>query len=879
MVLRMLILPEGSPIDFPGKSQVFFMSEPRSQRFEESMPSVIAPFTHHAGDAARALTGAILRHGEGTWEYYSNDSAEPTFAVEVVDALLVDLERPGRRSLLHRALLTEALLKPKELERLERRGLELQRCPGILCLEEGKLDPVKAAESIAREISADLQVVLNSGEGYWRGPLPRRIDSGLRGRVEIGLSPEQALLRSARQHGQWDSIVELPLLREVVSAAPSAFSLVADPGTSAEARSLLESAGGQQDLAALTGHRADPWRAFDRALELLDGGHLQFLSAIPLFQLGEERFQSGDKEAALRHWRRAEEKGLDDFDICGRIGQICAHTGRRQEALLRLRQHARKSTEQLRFAAAREAWTHLVCLEPSDEEAVDRAVQLWVKEPATEIEDCLELAQAISKVGRWVEVAELVSGVGVQQPDARLHEWHGDAARALGDDEMEMKALWRQAECLRTGDDPQSALPLYADLLDRGYDEARVSLRLAEIHLQQSNGEAATQVLNGILQGRLRALLFESEELQGILDSLSRFEGVPLNAFDFLFELAKNRGAEDSARNQLLKMIDLAASESETALVEYRTRGWLLENRRDFPLLEKWLELVQSKFGPARTFAEIESAIDRLELTPEQAQKLARRGVEHDPSHPKLLRLLTLDRELDSGMKAECYRRVSFRALADGGSLPTTADWSVSEKEAWRTPLLKLLFSEGARSLEEVEDCFDQVLSDPQYLQNLLLNHVEMDQAARDKVEQIQHVVPAGSPGRTSVVRSSLGGITEKLKTMSGAPQEVSSSSEFESEESPEPVKVAEESSAQETPKGIQSALDRLKALRQPESPSAGEASESETGRQEIPAEISAHDPPAIAPQPKVHAAIARLGALRNGGNLSTGVDVERPDP
>ena len=128
------------------------MSEPRSQRFEESMPSVIAPFTHHAGDAARALTGAILRHGEGTWEYYSNDSAEPTFAVEVVDALLVDLERPGRRSLLHRALLTEALLKPKELERLERRGLELQRCPGILCLEEGKLDPVIGRDQEIHEV-------------------------------------------------------------------------------------------------------------------------------------------------------------------------------------------------------------------------------------------------------------------------------------------------------------------------------------------------------------------------------------------------------------------------------------------------------------------------------------------------------------------------------------------------------------------------------------------------------------------------------------------------------------------------------------------------------------------------------------------------------
>ena len=654
---------------------------------------------------------------------------------------------------------------------------------------------------------------------------------------------------------------------------------MADPGTSAEARSILESAGGQQDLAALTGHRADSWRAFDRALELLESGHLQFLSAIPLFQLGEERLESGDMEAALRHWRRAEEKGLDDFDLCGRIGQICARTGRRQEALMRLRQHARKSTEQLRFAPAREAWTHLVCLEPSDEEAVDRAVQLWIKEPATEISECLDMAQALSEIGRWEQVAELVSGVGVQQPDARLHEWHGEAARALGDDEMELKALWRQAECLRTGDDPTSALPLYADLLGRGYDEARVSLRLAEIHLQQSNREAAVEVLDRVLQGQLRAMLFESEELQGVLNSLSRYENVPLKVFDFLFELAKTRGDEDAARTQLLQMIDLADTDSENTLVEFRTRGWLSENRRDFPLFEKWLELVQSKFGAARTFAEIESAIDRLELTPEQTQKLCRRGVEHDPSHPKLLRLLTSEKELDPGIKSEIYRRATFRAIADGRSVPATTDWSVSEKETWRIPLLKLLFSEGTRSHEEIEDCFDQVLSDPQYLQKLLLNHVEMDQAARGKVEQIHHAVPVSSPGRTSVVRSSLGGITDKLKTMSGVPHEVSQSSVPEQEEPAQCVKVADESAVEEAPRGIQSALDRLKALRKPESESAGESMDSESGRQEIPTEVSAHDPPAIAPQPKVHAAIARLGALRNGGNLSTGVDVERPDP
>lgn len=857
------------------------MRPPRSENSTDFRSAEQVPFTSHAGDAARALLSAIERHGEGIWKLHPASSETSVLSIEVNDDLVIDLERPGRRSLLHRALLRDSLLKKRDLERLERRGLEEKRCPGILCLEEGILEPLAAAESIAAEISTDLLEVFTGEEGCWCGPFQQGIDSGMRGRVEVGLSPQQALLRSARQNGKWELIGEMPLLREVLAAGPSAFALVQQEDTSAEVRSLLEAADGQKDLFDLTRHRADPWRAFDRALELLEGGHLQTLSAIQLFQLGELKLASNDPESALRHWRRAEEKGLDDFDLCGRIGEICARSDRRQEAVSRLRQHARKSTEQLRFEAARQAWTELVCLDPADEEAIDRSVQFWIKEPGTDLSSCLRLAESLKAGGRWSEIAELVSGVGVRQPDARLHEWHGEAARALGDEEMELKALWRRAECLRTGSDPVSSLPHYQELLNRSYQVGKVSLRLAEMQLQQGEVSAARESLKPVLKGKLRSVLHDCEESQGILQSCSRQDSVPLEVFDVLCEIETDRGQKSAARQYLIQMLNQYRGGTEGLLIGYRVKTWLAENTEDVSLLEEWLNKVVAHSGNSEVLTTIEFALNHMDLNAEDRVRLALRGLESDPSQPSYLEVLLASEDANPGEKSEWYRRISLRSVADGLPIPAPGDVQVSEEFAWRTPLLKLTCQQQALSRAVLESIGKSVLNDADYLRQLLMDHAQKETGVGEQLSSMSTpVATPASSGRAAVVRSGIGGITEKLKNFHGEPP-ASRDAVVESDgaSSEEPVETASASGGEAN--GIQSALDRLKALRNPSAASneAGEPEKSDKDRQEVPTSLEERKPPASTSQPKVNAAIARLGALRNGGNLATGVDVERRDP
>ena len=82
-----------------------------STNFEDSTSVYKVPITFHEGDAARALIRAIEAHGEGVWFLHSTSIENPVLGIEVRDDLLVDLERPGPRSLLHRALLKATLLK------------------------------------------------------------------------------------------------------------------------------------------------------------------------------------------------------------------------------------------------------------------------------------------------------------------------------------------------------------------------------------------------------------------------------------------------------------------------------------------------------------------------------------------------------------------------------------------------------------------------------------------------------------------------------------------------------------------------------------------------------------------------------------------------
>ncbi|HIA28163.1 MAG TPA: hypothetical protein EYN79_08650, partial [Planctomycetes bacterium] len=268
------------------------------------------------GDAARTLLDITARSENGTWHLQPDDPEAPDVRIEIKDGRLVDLDRPGLPSVLRRALVIDGPLASRVRDRLTRRAAEQQVCPGLLCLEEGLIDAETAGAAIGTVVDADLMLVLGAGEATWSGPSvlssgsllsskrvtskPRvpwnccageatwsgpseqPINSGLEGRVDLGESIEEVLFRSAHQHRLWEGITDLPLLRDVVAATPSALSIISNPQVAAEEKLIIESADGQSDVGEIAGARPDPWRALERLTSLIEEGHLETQSAMEL---------------------------------------------------------------------------------------------------------------------------------------------------------------------------------------------------------------------------------------------------------------------------------------------------------------------------------------------------------------------------------------------------------------------------------------------------------------------------------------------------------------------------------------------------------------------------------------------------------------------
>ena len=88
------------------------------------------------------------------------------------------------------------------------------------------------------------------------------------------------------------------------------------------------------------------------------------------------------------------------------------------------------------------------------------------------------------------------------------------------------------------------------------YDtEAAVSLRLAELLLQQSKVTEAKEVLAPLSSGRWRNDFWNDEELQRILEACAEFEGVPVSVLDLLHQLALECGDTNASKKYLLRLM------------------------------------------------------------------------------------------------------------------------------------------------------------------------------------------------------------------------------------------------------------------------------------------------------------------------------------
>ncbi|MEE2857499.1 MAG: hypothetical protein VX949_08930 [Planctomycetota bacterium] len=818
------------------------------------------------GDAARTLLDITARSENGTWHLQPDDPEAPDVRIEIQDGRLIDLDRPGLPSVLQRALVIDGPLSSRERDRLTRRAAEQQVCAGLLCLEEGLVDSEAAGAAIGKVLDADLMLVLGAGEATWSGPSQQPIHSGLAGRVDLGESIEEVLFRSAHQHRLWEGITDLPMLRDVVAATPSALSIISNPQVAAEEKLIIESADGQRDVGEIAGSRPDPWRALERLTSLIEEGHLETQSAMELFRSGESFQAAGDHDTALRRWRRAEELGLDDFDLGAKIGGACASTGRRSEAARRLRCHAQRCTDQVRIEAARDAWSGVAMLDTTDVDARNRALALWNKSPGTDPGPPANLAQALIDAGENAAACQLLDSIGAHLPDPMLHAMHEQAAANCGDPEASQRARWRRAEALRARHQWQDAERLYLQIESDSDDTSLLMLRLAEAALQRQDVEAARSFS--------QRALFMTGETPRSLDSESR-EAIEAIASHAEAPATMHRWIADDARLNQKPKLEATA----------RQLQWLAHLREGAP-------------------EEARMAAQRCHLlSPEDPRIALDRAMLERDCHETGIAAAILDsllQQLPVGDAHQTEVVESLLELAPTSRVGLERALALTEKDTPRHASLKLSLGlvkllQGDRIDARPEDgpvasvleILSALLRDGEERKSVLCSVGNRAARSKDPLLELlraelaglqpdhpllQEQIPSAPipTSRGAVVRSSIGGITEKLKGLQTSPQGQPGSVEAAvatTAGSPAP------STADPPPAssgGIQSALDRLRSLRGDGTPGPQEAPAAAESRPEEP---GASETPAAHPDPiatrGLDDAAARLGALREDSTES----------
>lgn len=800
------------------------------------------------GDAARTLLDLVSCHGNGTWQLKSEGADNPELVVQIEDDRLVDLLRPGQPSVLIRALIQGGSLRSRDRKLLEKQAADEGTCPGVLCLDAGLFDASNAAEAIGQVVDGDLVLVLGAASATWSGPHPEVIGSGLHGRVDLGQSLEEVLLRSARRHDIWKTILDLPILRDVVAATPQAMHVIQDPAEGAETKALIEAADGLQDIGEIAATRPDPWRALDRLLMLVAQGHLETQSAMELFRAGETMLASGQSQQALRRWRRAEEMGLDDFDLGARIGTTCAETGRTAEAQRRLRAHAQRCSDQLRIDAARDTWSSIATLDPGDTEAQQRAIALWQKEPGDDPGLCLSLARTLIDSQQADSACQLLDAVGAMIPDPRIHELHEEAACVAGDPHGTHKARWRRAESLRACNQLEEAAVHYDYLAQQEHPDPLLSLRLTEVAMHRGDDNLARQhCLQALLgpHGDPRTLDAETREA---VEFLAQSAGAPSDLHRWVGDNARRCGDDELEALARQKQCQSHRRESdlqgayEAICRSHRLHPANLEVAIDRAHLEEELG------DPRTAISTFEQILGQLPGGHPREQELIEALLQRDrSSRIALERALALTTK-GSVQQRSLLLRLSLLSMLEGQ--PCNISGKADANQRLLAILSALIDTEDTRAthLAQIAQQLDQQPDPLDHLLREALAEVDPDHPFLKTTA----AVPVTEPRRAAVVRTGIGGITEKLRNVQSTDPPAVGQTDTEGTE-----KIHPAATSPEPQNGIQTALERLKSMRTM-------GSDEDQGSPSNSAEGTAQSCKPSAVPGKLDDAATRLGALRD---------------
>lgn len=385
---------------------------------------------------------------------------------------LADLHTGREDMVLEAAILSTGALQEKDLRRATKNASKSGQSVGSAILDLGVVDEGLIASSIrsqlVNEICEVLQWDLEAIELFEHGADERLegFQSDLLDYYEVCVESEELVLEAANRIGRWDLVIEhCSMLSDVMYATPSSFRYFREQDVYPNEHAILSRVDGTKDVSEVVSESGlDPFEAILLVRTLQSQGDLELINPVQMYQLGVECLGSGKTEKAAKLFKRARERGLDDFDIVLKLAQSLDSLDRHQEAIQRYIEFADKCSAQ---------------------EAVEHALPYATRRA--------ELGDARAGLEMLLRVRELAPR------DSKVQQKIIELSEACGDHQMARAEREALARTLDERKDVELALETYQKMFCDGNDTLDVRLKLVQLHRQRGNRQKALDHLNAIL--------------------------------------------------------------------------------------------------------------------------------------------------------------------------------------------------------------------------------------------------------------------------------------------------------------------------------------------------------------------------------------------
>jgi tetratricopeptide (TPR) repeat protein len=367
---------------------------------------------------------------------------------------------------------------------------------------------------------------------------------------DLSGDPESLFLEAAQRLRRWDLVCEChELLRDVFYATPSTFCYFREPETYPTEIRVLGALDGRKDVEEVVDESGlDPFVAIDVLRYLIRDGAIELINPVQLFQLGTEADANGNLEKSSRLYRRAKERGLNDFDVDLRLAQALEKLGKKQAAAGTYFEFGNNCLAQLRVDDAIRSFERVVKLTPNDTVAIHALVDLLIQNQRLDeaFEAAMEYAHRIDADSR-VALEVLLRLRGTNFRDIRLHEKVIELAGEIGDTELVREQRELIANAFHDRRDTADALASLQRLFCEGVDSLEVRLKLIDLHTGQGNRQKALEHINYLLNLGGRRRISDVPTLLSLHENARELQPGDVRSNRFLFDYWLTGGDKDRA--------------------------------------------------------------------------------------------------------------------------------------------------------------------------------------------------------------------------------------------------------------------------------------------------------------------------------------------